>query len=72
MGNRACLHEIEAEISQLQDELVSSNATTSRAEVCLASFPPPPSSYAAAASAGATIVSGSSGPEVTKFASAST
>ena len=42
MGNRACLQEIEAKISQLQDELASSSATTSRAEASLASFPPAP------------------------------
>ena len=62
MANRACLQEIEAKISQLQDELASSNVTMSRAEACLASFPPPPSSYVAAASAGASNVSSSSGP----------
>ena len=62
MGNRACLQEIEAKISQLQDEIANSSATTARAEACLASFPPPPSSYTAAVSAEARNVSGSSGP----------
>ena len=70
MGIRACLQEIEAKISQLPDEVASSSATTSSAEACLASFPPSPSSYAAAVSTEASNVSDSSGPKVTKLASA--
>ena len=69
IGNRACLQEIEAKISQLQDGLVSLNATSSRAEASL-SFPPPPSSYAVAAREGFSSDSGTYGPKVTMISTA--